>query len=310
MRLLLIIPGAIGDFVLTLPSIIWIRQKLEPGWLEIWAERCNLELAKINARAHQARALADTGIDSWPPPGVLYENLRAFDKVISWRGAQHPEWRKPLEQKHPEICFLLKVPHDCSLHAIDYRRSQVEALFGADGRFPPYPEIQPTEDGCQFAREFLVEELASNLPIAMIHPGASGAQKRWPAVRFAELAGWLAVQGWRVLLCEGPLDRMAVEEFTTAFRRNGHLACVRNIQINSLMSLAAVIKFCSLYVGNDSGISHLAAGTGCPTLVVFTVTNPVIWAPRGPRVQVAVAPELDHVLACVRSLDRDSTTPL
>ncbi|HVN80968.1 MAG TPA: glycosyltransferase family 9 protein [Terriglobia bacterium] len=309
MRLLLIIPGAIGDFILTLPSVVWIRQKLEPEWLEIWAERSNLELAQVTARADQTRALADTGIDSWPPSSTLYANLKAFDTVISWRGAQHIEFRKLLEQHHPNVYFLPKVPDDCPVHAMDYRRSQVEALLGADRRFPPYPEIYPTEDGRVFARRFLAVELASNLPIAMIHPGASGIQKRWPATSFAELAGRLLAQGWQILLCEGPLDRIAVGDFFAALQSNEHATSVRNIKVNSLMDLAAILSFCSLFVGNDSGISHLSAGTGCPTLVVFTATNPAIWAPRGPRVAVIVAPMPDQALTSITKLYRDSITP-
>ncbi len=308
MRLLLIIPGAIGDFILTLPSIVWIRQKLEPEWLEIWVERRNLELAQVTSRANQTRALADTGIDRWPPSRDLYERLKPFDLVISWRGAQHAEWRNLLEQHHPNIRFLTNIPVDCTLHAMDYRRSQVEKLLGADGKFPHYPEIQPTEDDCRFAQEFLIAELALNLPIAVIHPGASGVRKQWPSASFAELACRLIAQGWQVLLCEGPLDQMAIQELFVALQGKAVTASMRKIRIERVMPLAAVIRICSIYVGNDSGISHLAAGTGCPTLVFFTATNPAIWSPRGPRVEVMVAPKPDRVLAYITGLHRDSIT--
>jgi ADP-heptose:LPS heptosyltransferase len=50
--------------------------------------------------------------------------------------------------------------------------------------------------------------------------------------------------------------------------------------------LAARLAQCRLYVGNDSGVTHLAAATGCPTVALFGESDPRVWAPRGERVTV------------------------
>jgi ADP-heptose:LPS heptosyltransferase len=62
------------------------------------------------------------------------------------------------------------------------------------------------------------------------------------------------------------------------------------------MQLAAMIQCCRLYIGNDSGIGHLAAATGIPTLSLFTLTNPAIWAPRGREVRVLQSSSVKEVL--------------
>jgi len=58
-----------------------------------------------------------------------------------------------------------------------------------------------------------------------------------------------------------------------------------------LRTLAGVLARCSVYVGNDSGVSHLAAAVGAPTVAIFGPTDPRVWGPRGPRVQTVGGPD-------------------
>src|SRR5215471_5496892 len=141
MKLLIILPGAIGDFILTLPSIAWLKQRLKPGFLEIWTERFPLPLATTVGYADRAVALADTGLDRWPTPETVIDRLRQFDKVLSWRGAGHEEWRRDMCRELRHIDFLSGFPSALEVHAMDFRRHQVESLFGADGFFPSFPQI-------------------------------------------------------------------------------------------------------------------------------------------------------------------------
>ena len=62
-----------------------------------------------------------------------------------------------------------------------------------------------------------------------------------------------------------------------------------------LTGLAALLGHCSVYVGNDSGASHLAAATGAPTIVLFGPSDPVVWGPVGRRVEVIAAADLDAI---------------
>ena len=74
-------------------------------------------------------------------------------------------------------------------------------------------------------------------------------------------------------------------------------------RIDDLYELACWIARARLYIGNDSGISHLAAAVGTPSLAIFLSTDPRIWAPRGQHVRVLERPEISGVIeAALRAL--------
>jgi ADP-heptose:LPS heptosyltransferase len=110
---------------------------------------------------------------------------------------------------------------------------------------------------------------------AIIHPFAASARKRWPLGRFRELAARLTIP---VEWCAGPED-----DFPGAIR------------IQDLYQLACRLAQAEVYVGNDSGISHLAAAAGTPVVALFGPTDPAVWAPRGPRVTVITRAAMDEI---------------
>ena len=124
----------------------------------------------------------------------------------------------------------------------------------------------------------------------IIQPGSGSPKKNWPLARFEELAVRLAEQGYRVRWCLGPAE----EEW---LRRPDALPAL------SLEELAGVLAGARLFVGNDSGISHLAAATGCPTVAIFGPTDPSVWKPAGPRAHVLTGapwPDVSAVLAVAK----------
>jgi hypothetical protein len=101
---------------------------------------------------------------------------------------------------------------------------------------------------------------------AFIHPFSGSPRKNWALERFREVASKLQMP---VEWCTGPED---VLEGAARF--------------SDLYSLACRIAQATLYIGNDSGISHLAAAVGTPVVALFGPTDPALWAPRGPRVEI------------------------
>jgi len=99
-----------------------------------------------------------------------------------------------------------------------------------------------------------------------IHPFSGSARKNWPLDRYKELAARLE---WPVEWCA---------EVDGAVR------------IDNLYELACWLATARLYIGNDSGITHLAAAAGTPVVAIFGPTNPSVWAPRGEKVQVVSGP--------------------
>jgi heptosyltransferase III len=134
-------------------------------------------------------------------------------------------------------------------HATDFFLSQIGAPLGQQPRIRVPPSAHRAS--------------------VVMHPFSGSVAKTWQASRFRELAGRLCCE---VEWTAGPED-----EWPGATR------------FTDLAQLASWIAGARLYIGNDSGIAHLAAATGVPTLVLFGPSPAHIWAPRGRNVTIMAA---------------------
>lgn len=127
--------------------------------------------------------------------------------------------------------------------------------------------------------------------VIALAPGSGGAAKRWPPASFAALAGIVAQMGDIPLVIEGPQDAAVVAATLAAWRRDqgarAPLAVARGLSVGAL---AGLLPRCAAYVGNDSGVTHLAGLLGLPTVALFGPTDPAVWAPLGPAVWTLRAP--------------------
>jgi heptosyltransferase-2 len=141
------------------------------------------------------------------------------------------------------------------------------------------PPVRPTPDERRAAADTL-----RTLPrgFLALHPGSGSAAKNWPPECYAALAQ-MASPGRPWLLVEGPADATAC----AALRSLPDARLARGLP---LRVLGAVLAEAGAYVGNDSGVSHLAAAWGAPTVVLFGPTDPAVWAPIGPRTASVRAP--------------------
>lgn len=122
---------------------------------------------------------------------------------------------------------------------------------------------------------------------AIVHPFASSAAKRWPIESFRAIAREIGIP---VRWCAGPTEVLPQEHLEHATR------------IEDLYNLACWISTARVFIGNDSGITHLAAAVGTPVVAIFVNSDPSIWAPRGERVAVLDRPTPAEVLRAVRGL--------
>lgn len=108
-----------------------------------------------------------------------------------------------------------------------------------------------------------------------IHPGASVEARRWPPQRFAVAAVALAARGFEIVLTGTAAEAGLCREVALAMR-----GPVRNLAGKTdLGTLAALLDGARMLVCNDTGVSHVAAGLGTPSVVVSTGDNPARWAP-------------------------------
>jgi ADP-heptose:LPS heptosyltransferase len=156
---------------------------------------------------------------------------------------------------------------------------------------PPVPTdllLRPTRDELGRAVHGLGLEAPPTQGLLAIHPGSGSAKKCWPVERFAALAA-AAARGWglRPLFLLGPAEEGLGPALAAALPAGLDAAVVRN---PSLRHAFALLSLARAYVGNDSGITHLAA-RATPTLALFGPTDPRVWHPLGARVVTLSAPE-------------------
>jgi len=248
-RRLAIRPGAIGDLILSLPAL----ESLRTGYFEVWTPAHNVPLVRF---ADRVRSISSTGLDllavTEPPPSLL-EELRSFDSIISWYGSNRPEFRRLVRALGLPFRFFPALPPDnAAMHATDFYLDQVRDLGSPADPAPRIPCDAPRGN------------------YAVIHPFSGSRRKNWPIENFRRLAVGLE-RAMPVHWCAGP-DDPPIEGA---------------VRIDDLYELACWLAGARLYVGNDCGITHLAAATGTPVLALFGPTNPAVWAPRGPHVRVA-----------------------
>lgn len=121
----------------------------------------------------------------------------------------------------------------------------------------------------------------STRPMLAVAPGAGSIRKRASAEWFVAVARLARRRGVSVAVVKGEADREALAEYEAL---GGPMDAVFD-QL-PLSELRIQLSRCRFYVGNDSGISHLAAYVGIPTVIRFVASDPRVWAPRGPNVLV------------------------
>ncbi|HEY9139548.1 MAG TPA: glycosyltransferase family 9 protein [Bryobacteraceae bacterium] len=251
MRRLVIRPGALGDLIVSLPALECLRA----DYLEVWTSSANMPLVRF---ASAVRSIISTGLDllgiADPPPPRLVGELRRFDSIVSWYGANRPEFRELVRSLDLPFTFFPALPPEgAGMHATDFYLEQVSALAERDGNAMPRIPCNVTRQN-----------------FAVIHPFSGSPRKNWPLEKFRLLARGLE-RTMPVRWCAGaedpPLD--GAQRF------------------DDLYELACWLAQASLYIGNDSGITHLAAAVETPVLAIFGPTDPAVWAPRGAHVRIA-----------------------
>jgi len=270
--------GALGDVILLRTAVTALRASghsvslLAPshaGAALLGREPCEVDSVLPWESAHMAGLLVSDGTVS----PELRHALAPFDAVIAYTASV--DLLQGLARAAPsaEIVAQSPQPPPAGPHAAA-SLAQAVAKLGAS------PAVTPPNCAASVAETAQAEPWLDRLPprFVAIHPGSGAPRKNWPADRFASLVERLTAAR-PFLLVEGPAD---VEAAAPALRLP---SAVRARDLPPRI-LGAVLARAGVYVGNDSGVSHLAAAWGAPVLVLFGPTDPAQWAPIGPRVKV------------------------
>ena len=173
------------------------------------------------------------------------------------------------------------VPYPAQGHEIDRLLVLANAL-GAP--IEDRLEFPVTDGDRRAAADLLATGGVGERPIAIVHPGGSRPERRWPAERFAALANALADDGLAVVLTGTPGEADATRAVGAAM----DIPAVDLTGRTSLGALAGLVEAARLVVANDTGVSHLAAAIGTDSVTVFSASDRERWAPAGSPRNVAV----------------------
>lgn len=149
-----------------------------------------------------------------------------------------------------------------------------------------------------------VAALAAHIGVALspgaytvLHPSPRTRPKRWTREGWRSLIAHLVDRGQRVVVTGGPGDEEA--RYVASLLEGLDADRVHNVQGRlSLAELADLVRHARLFVGVDTGTTHVAAATGTPTLAIFGPTDPVVWGPWGgaPYERVAAVQKRSNVI--------------
>ena len=299
-RILVIRGGALGDFILTLPAIRLLRDGFPGAHLEILGYPQIASLAEMSGWADATRSIEYGPLSSFfTPAGELAADLvryfTSFDQIVSYLFDPDQIFANNLRRAGVRKLIVGSPKINDREHAARQLARPLEQLalhLGARGAI-----IRPNEP-----RKIDPGRIA-------IHPGSGSSQKNWPLDRLLGLARWLLTEecGLRLLLVGGEADEAVLGQMVRSLPEE-RVELAKDL---SLTALANRLQNCALFVGHDSGVSHLAAAVGTPSLLLFGPTDPAVWAPQNPQVRVLRAADLtmtgiavEEVTAALRGLRR------
>jgi ADP-heptose:LPS heptosyltransferase len=296
MNIAVIRPGAIGDTLLTFPILRALRARYANPHITFVGNTAVLPLVQEFGLVEEvsdyqslqwSELFSHAGIQS----PALRSLLRGIDLAICWLRDPDHLVRRNLQQSGVGQIIIApgRPPQGERIHIVDYVARTVGLDTGDLG------DIRRGEGGGEVwggplwspASPIIIHPAS---PIA-IHPGSGGAGKCWPVERFAALIERMWQHQWPVLALFGPDD---AAQLAYLQRRLAPPAPeMLTLQVNApLLEVARRLRQCRCYLGNDSGITHLAAMLGLPTVALFGPSDPAVWRPPGRLVRVIYEPDL------------------
>ena len=273
---LVLFPGALGDFICFLPTLCALRAR-HAGPIRLVAKAALLELIRLpglDTASIDRREIADLFA-----AGPLHAETAAlcggFTSVHSWTGFGSPEFARRVAALGAQAVSVYPFRGmQFGEHAADYYARCV-ALPAQ----PIVPSVLCQDD--QWLDTFRRRHALGERAMVVLHPGSGSRRKNWQG--FADLAcRWRQRYADALVVLHGPAEIDApISDAIDAIPVTGR----------SLPQVAALLAHSALYVGNDSGISHLAGAVAARGAVLFGPSDPTCWAPRTGALHVLQAAE-------------------
>ena len=276
-NILVIRPGGIGDAVLLIPVIFDLKDTYPDARITVLAEKRNGAIFTLCPAIHK--------IVYYDRPGEFLTVIRGvYDVIIDTE-----QWHRLSAVVARLVRALVKIGFDTNerrrmfTHPIPYSHDDYEAVSFAHLLEPLGIKTGGVEMGAPFlslpdaasSKAAVLLELLHGEPFMVVFPGASIPERRWGADRFRRVAEMLSAFGVKIVVAGGKEDRRQGEVIT-----GGGLG-LNLAGLTSLPETAAVIQKSAMLLSGDSGVLHIAAGLGVPTVSLFGPGRAKKWAPRG-----------------------------
>jgi ADP-heptose:LPS heptosyltransferase len=293
--ILVIHQGALGDFILALPTIETLRDTFPKAKLVLMGFPRILELVDQRFYADEILSIDQRGMASFfvrgsPLDRPLSQFFSTFDLLVVFGKDGEGTLTGNLKQAcQGLILHINPFPQWTErIHLTDHLLREL-SRYG----FPPsekIPRLFLSEKDKDWGKSFcrvkgLTDEEKSKAIV--VHPGSGSKKKVWPLDRFLELIHYF--QGHfnsRILIVLGPAEGPEVQKAFGGMEWELALTAPLLVKGLSLLELASVMEGCRLFIGNDSGITHMAAALGIPTIAIFGPSDHKIWFPKGEKVFV------------------------
>ncbi len=272
-RVLIIFPGALGDLICLAPTIAALARRHPDAELELMARK---ELAEFAVgrlgitRAHSIdrREVAMLFRESADDDGErAHRFFGVFNRIYCFFNVDDRLFRRALTgaSARDAVTFHPFRPRGAGHIAAGYLKDAI----GHSNLEETLINLLPGD--LQDAWR-TISGIAEPKKFVAIFPGSGSPAKNWPIAQFSALADRLNEE-MRAVFILGPAE----DSFYAVLRASGHII-IRN---QPLGVVAAIAQMASAFVGNDAGVSHLAAATGTPGVVLFGPTDPFRWRPLG-----------------------------
>ena len=279
-------PGGLGDVLLAIQAMIRLRTRFPKHWLVLCAEdqvaKLLLECRIIDAwTPAQGRACADLFAGVGSATNQIQRWLGNCDLAIGWMKDPDGKFCETLKAAGARE-VIVRSPFSAMIQATHQRDRFLEAIDEAPSDGQQDVPLMLTELRLHRGRACLeAEGLVTGQFLVVIHPGSGSAHKCVAPKTLSSVVSGIQNFGAIPVVLEGPADREPVERLLQL--------CVNSpivLKGLDILSVAGVLAQAQLFIGQDSGITHMAGLMGVRTVALFGPTDPDRWAPCGPHVTV------------------------
>lgn len=265
-----------GDFIVTLPALALLRKRWPESRIEFVGNATAADLGRREGLIDAVHSQHEARWSGWYGGEKLERGfsgwLADFDLVVSYWPDPDGEIRARFPSR-PDQIFLSGAALPGRVPAAAHYAETLRALGVESG----------PEDYFYRLRQVDAPPRNSASSRLAIHAGSGSPRKNWPLARWRSLCEWLREDlRMELLIVSGeaepasnPTDELA-----------GLGEAARGLPLTELVARLAE---CRLFLGHDSGVSHLAAACGTPCVLLFGPTDPAMWAPPAPHVRVVLA---------------------